>query len=136
MSIDTIREFCMSLPHATERVQWGGVLVFKVAGKMFCIVILEPDRDDTLMSFKATEEEFVELQEIEGIIPAPYMARAKWLALERWDALPMPELKRLLRKSYELVFAKLPKKEREKLERLREGRGPSTRRARGAPRSG
>ncbi len=110
MNIDTIREFCLSLPHVTEQVQWGDALVFKVAGKMFCVASLEPERDDTLMSFKATEEEFVELQEIEGIIPAPYMARAKWLALERWDALPMPELKRLLQKSYELVFAKLPKK--------------------------
>ncbi len=111
MTVEAIREFCMSLPHATEQVQWGGMLVFKIAGKkMFCLLNLEPERDDALVFFKASEEEFLALQENEGVIPAPYMARAKWLALEGWDALPMPELKRLLKKSYELVFAKLPKR--------------------------
>jgi predicted DNA-binding protein (MmcQ/YjbR family) len=115
MTIDAIRKFCMSLPHATEQVQWVRDLVFKVGGKMFCVVNLEPEREETLMSFKATEEEFITLQEVEGIVPAPYMARNKWVALERLDVLPAPELQRLLAKSYELVFAKLPKREQAKL---------------------
>jgi len=115
MNVEAIRAFCMSLPHATEQVQWVRDLVFKVGGKMFCVVNLEPERDEVLMSFKATEEEFVTLQEIEGIVPAPYMARNKWVALERMDALPAAELKRLLRTSYELVFARLSKREQEKL---------------------
>ena len=110
MNIDAIRKFCMSLPHATEQVQWVRDLVFKVGGKMFCVLNLEPEREEVLLSFKATDEEFVTLQEIEGIIPAPYMARAKWVAMERYDAVPWAELQRLLRKSYELVMAKLPKK--------------------------
>jgi predicted DNA-binding protein (MmcQ/YjbR family) len=135
MNVDAIREFCMSLPHATEQVQWVRDLVFKVGGKMFCVVNLEPQREEVLMSFKATEEEFHELQEVEGIIPAPYMARNKWVALQRWDVLPMREVKRLIRKSYELVYAKLPKKVQEG---FGQGRGPSTRRRRkrAAPRSG
>ncbi len=52
-----------------------------------------------------------------GIIPAPYMARAKWVALETKEALATDELTRLLRESYDLVFAKLPKKTREALAR-------------------
>ena len=105
----------MSLPHATEQVQWVRDLVFKVGGKMFCVVNLEPEREETLMSFKVTDEEFVTLQETEGIVPAPYMAKNKWVALEELDVLPAEELKRLLRGSYELVFARLPKKEQAKL---------------------
>ena len=130
VEIDAIREFCLSLPHTTEQVQWGGMLVFKIAGKkMFCLLNLEPERDDTLVFFKASDEEFLALQENEGVIPAPYMARAKWLALERWDALPAPELKRLLQKSYELVFAKLPKKTQAQLV-SRSKAGPSRAKAR------
>ena len=129
MNVDAIRAFCMSLPHATEQVQWVRDLVFKVGGKMFCVVNLEPQREEVLMSFKASEEEFVQLQEIEGIVPAPYMARNKWVALERRDVLPASELKRLLRTSYDLVFAKLPKKEQAKLS-VRSKAGPSRAKAR------
>jgi predicted DNA-binding protein (MmcQ/YjbR family) len=64
------------------------------------------------LSFKASAENFHELTERAGIIPAPYLARAQWIALEREDALSTAEIKRLLRKSYDLVFAKLTKKSR------------------------
>ena len=116
MNIEAIRKFCMSLPHATEQVQWVRDLVFKVGGKMFCVLNLEPERDETLMSFKATDEEFVTLQETEGIVPAPYMAKNKWVALEDLNVLPAKELERLLAKSYELVFAKLPKRTQAELQ--------------------
>ncbi len=136
MTVDAIRAFCMSLPHATEQVQWVRDLVFKVGGKMFCVLNLEPEREETLLSFKATEEEFVALQEIEGVVPAPYMAKNKWVALEKLDVLSAEELKQLLRTSYELVFAKLPKKEQRKFRDSVQGRGLSTLRRRAARRSG
>ena len=44
-----------------------------------------------------------------GIIPAPNLARAQWVALEDEDALTRRELEPLLRSAYELVRAKLPK---------------------------
>jgi len=53
---------------------------------------------------------FAELIEQDGIIPAPYVARYHWVALERFDALPQRELKELLKKAYQLVREKLPKK--------------------------
>jgi hypothetical protein len=62
------------------------------------------------MSFKCTPEEFAELVEQPGTIPAPYSARYHWVALEHEDALTVAEIKRLLQRSYDLVFAKLPKK--------------------------
>ena len=107
MSVDWIRSTCMAMPHATEEVQWGNHLLFKVGGKMFAITGLEHSAGVT---FKCTDEEFAELTERPGIIPAPYMARNKWVAVERLDALPRAELKRLLGTSYELVKAKLTKK--------------------------
>ena len=71
MKIDWLREHCISLPHATETVQWGDDLVFKIAGKMFAVVPLEPSAP-TLLAFKCTPEKFAELVEIPGIIPAPW----------------------------------------------------------------
>jgi predicted DNA-binding protein (MmcQ/YjbR family) len=111
--IDWVREFCLSFPHATEQVTWGADLTFRISGKIFAVTVLEPAK--VWLSFKCSAENFAELTERAGIIPAPYMARAQWVALETKDALPKQELASLLRESYELVFAKLPKKTREAL---------------------
>jgi predicted DNA-binding protein (MmcQ/YjbR family) len=108
MNIEWVRRFCLSHPHTTETVQWGNDLVFKIGGKMYAVAVLEPG--DHCLSFKCAPEDFAELVERPGVAPAPYLARAHWVALERPDALPRPEIKQLLRKAYDLVFAKLPKK--------------------------
>lgn len=108
MSAEWIRAHCLSLPHATETVQWGDNLVFKIAGKMFAIVPLSVG--PLAVSFKCGPEEFAELTERPGIVPAPYLARAQWVALEHIDALPRMEIVLLLSASYELIKAKLPKK--------------------------
>ena len=106
MNIDQLRQLCLSFPGATEQIQWGDDLLFKVGGKMFVVIPLEPAR--VWLTLKADPEEFAELTERPGIIPAPYLARAKWIAVESRETLPQTEITALLRKSYELVFAKLP----------------------------
>lgn len=108
MNIDWVRQYCLSLPHTTETVQWGDDLVFKIAGKMYTVAALEPG--DHWLSFKCTPDGFARLVEQEGIIPAPYLARAHWVSLETADALPRAEIKRLIHQAYTLVFAKLPRK--------------------------
>jgi predicted DNA-binding protein (MmcQ/YjbR family) len=113
MDRDSVRNICLALPGATENVQWGSDLVFKVADKMFAVMNLEPG--PVALSFKCTPEEFQELSERPGCLPAPYLARAQWIALEDFDALPARDLQRLLRRSYDLVVAKLPKRTRESL---------------------
>lgn len=105
MNIDWVRSYCKKMPHATETVQWGDDLVFKVGGKMFAVLVLIPAK--VWLSFKCSPEEFAELTERPGIIPAPYSARYHWVALETQDALAQIELERLLRSSYDMVFAKL-----------------------------
>ena len=113
MTIDSVREYCLSLPHATESIQWGDDLVMKVGGKMFAVIVLEPAA--VWISFKCTPEEFAELIERPGIVPAPYAARYHWVALQTRDALTQSELKRQLEQSYSLVLDKLPKKVRAEL---------------------
>lgn len=113
MNTDSIREHCISLPNTTENLQWGDHLCFKIGGKLFAILPLGPE--GTRLTFKASEESFAELVEVEGIIPAPYLARAKWVALERLDALRDGALRDLLSESYRLVMEKLPAKKRQQL---------------------
>jgi predicted DNA-binding protein (MmcQ/YjbR family) len=113
MNIDQLRKLCLSFPGVTEQIQWGDDLLFKVGGKMFAVAPLEPAK--IWISFKATPDNFAELTEKPGVLPAPYLARAKWIALESQDALLDPETAQLLRESYELVLAKLPLKMRESI---------------------
>jgi predicted DNA-binding protein (MmcQ/YjbR family) len=113
MNIDWIRDLCLSFPQTTEQIQWGDDLVFKVAGKIHAITVLKPAK--IWLCFKVSPEKFAELTERPGIIPAPYLARAKWIALETKDALLPDELTSLLRESYDMVVAKLPRKTRETL---------------------
>jgi predicted DNA-binding protein (MmcQ/YjbR family) len=98
----------MEFPGATEQIQWGYDLVFKVGGKMFAVARLEPA--PVFLSFKASAENFAMLPERANIIPAPYLARANWVALQNNEALATGELESLLRESYDLVAAKLPQK--------------------------
>lgn len=111
--IDWVRELCLSFPHATEQVTWGADLTFRISGKIFAVAVLEPAK--VWLSFKCSAENFAELTERDGVIPAPYLARAQWVALERKEALQKEELAPLLREAYDLVIAKLPKKTRQAL---------------------
>lgn len=120
MNIDSLREFLLSLPHVEETMQWGDNLVFwagdkAIGGKMFALANLSRDSNGVL-SFSAGPERYHELLEIEGVFPAPYMARIFWVALERYDVFPSGELQELLRNAYQLTFAKLPKRTRNVLD--------------------
>jgi DNA transformation protein len=111
MTLDSVRQICRGLPGATEDIKWGADLAFSVGGKMFCVVSVVPPHQ---ISFKCTPEEFGELVERPGIVPAPYLARAMWVQESvLGEALEREELERLVRTSYELVRAKLPRKKRD-----------------------
>src|SRR5947209_1366094 len=113
MNTETLRTFCMSLPQVTEDIKWGHDLCFLIAEKMFAVTSLESDGHN--LSFKCTPERFAELIEMEGIIPAPYMARNHWVMLQKFDALRDPEIEDLVLRSYELVLAKLPKRTQQEI---------------------
>lgn len=110
MTIDAVRNICRSLTAVTEDVKWGSDLCFSVAKKMFVVVNLEPPHQ---IAFKCTPETFGELVERPGIIPAPYMARNMWVQEQSLgETLTRRELEALIRTSYDLVVAKLPKSKR------------------------
>jgi predicted DNA-binding protein (MmcQ/YjbR family) len=104
MSVESIRRFCLSFPQATENLQWGDDLCFKVGGKIFALLSLSsvPQR----LMFKCTPENFAELVEHEDIVPAPYVGRYKWVSFQRLDVLPWAEVKGLIGQSFEMVAAK------------------------------
>jgi predicted DNA-binding protein (MmcQ/YjbR family) len=112
MDAETLRAYLLTLPDVAETMQWGDNLVYwvgdkAIGGKMFVLSSLSPDHG-AVLSFAAGPERFAELVEQEGLFPAPYLARAHWVAVERWDTLNVRELKELLAHARELVFAKLP----------------------------
>jgi predicted DNA-binding protein (MmcQ/YjbR family) len=136
MNVDQLREICLSFAGATEQIQWGDDLVFKVAGKMFAVTPLVPGYN--WLSLKASPESFVELTERPGIIPAPYLARAKWVAIETPNVLDAAEVATLLRTSYDLVVEKLPRMTRKTLASAQPtaGKKRSTARSKAAKRRG
>jgi predicted DNA-binding protein (MmcQ/YjbR family) len=110
MTLESLRAICRALPEVTEDVKWGGDLCFCVREKLFVVVNLEPPHQ---VSFKCTPESFGELVERPGIIPAPYMARNMWVQEQELGAtLDRNEFDALVKTSYELVVAKLPKSKR------------------------
>lgn len=116
VDIEKIRRFCLALPGTTEDIQWGNDLLFRVGGKIYAGSSLDA-ASPTRLSFKCAPEEFAELTERDGIVPAPYVARYHWVALERWDALSEQDIKRVVRDSYEMIRAKLPRSFRDKMTR-------------------
>jgi len=107
--IDWIRKVCLALPEAKEKMQWGENLCFKVRGKIFAIVDLAEGNCPPIC-FKCSPEKFFELVEIDGIEPAPYVGRHKWVLVSRSEALSSENLANLIRQSYRLVVAKIPRK--------------------------
>src|SRR5271170_5668721 len=134
MDIEAIREYCLSLPATTEKIQWGADLVFKVGGKMYAALVLD-DRQVGRLSFKSTPEGFAELVEREGIEPAAYAARYHWVTVLPPHALRDDEIRTLLRAAYDIVRAALPKKVQQKLSsESARTRTPSRPKRRRAPR--
>jgi predicted DNA-binding protein (MmcQ/YjbR family) len=116
MDAEKMRAMLLELPHVVETMQWGANLVFwvgdkAIGGKMFAMVDLD-DKGGPLISYAAGPERFAELVEKEDVIPAPYLARAYWVAVERWDVFRASEWQREMEAAHGIVHAKLPKRTR------------------------
>jgi len=134
MDNERIREICMAIPHVCETVNWGHHLVYwagdrDIGGKMFAMTDLDGTGTGVLW-FHCGPERFHELLEVEGIIASPYLAKAHWVTVERWDVLRPREIEQELKRAYELIFAKLPARtkkvlalpEKERMKVIRERR--------------
>jgi predicted DNA-binding protein (MmcQ/YjbR family) len=114
MTYDAVTKHLKSLPGAELSIQWGDDHIFKVGGKMFA-AMGPKKRGPQGMSFKADEISFHVLTKKRGIVPAPYLARAQWVRIDRLDRLPAKQLKGYLTRAHALVAQKLPKKTRKAL---------------------
>src|SRR5688572_11841157 len=114
-----LRAILDAWPGVASGIKWEDDLVFTVAGKMFCVLCVRGpafgERVAGRMSFKVEDARFLELTERPGFVPAPYLARAHWVLVSKPESLPAGELRELLRRSYELVREKLPKKTQREL---------------------
>lgn len=112
MDAEQARDFLLGLPHVRETQQWGGLVYWvadkAIGGKMFCLV--NPDGEHPPISYAAGQPRFAELAEIEGLFPAPYLARAFWIAAERWDVFRTAEWQAELQAAHQLTLAKLPRR--------------------------
>lgn len=107
----TLAEFdaiCAALPHTTFVHQWGGAHVWKVGGKIFAIGHMGGEAGE--ISFKAAPQAFAMMLESGDFVPAPYLARAGWVAVRSNGTLPDGVLRAYLAEAHRVVFAKLPKK--------------------------
>lgn len=114
MDNERIRAICMALPHVTETVNWGHHLVYwvghrDIGGKMFAMTDLDGTGSGVLW-FHCGAVRFHELLENEGIHASPYLAKAYWVTLERWDALRPREIEEELGRAHALILEKLPKR--------------------------
>ncbi len=112
MDAERARTFLHHLPHVVETMQWGANLVFwvgdkAIGGKMFTLVDLDC-RGGNVISFSAGPELYNDLLELEGLVPAPYLARVHWVAAGNWSALRNAEWEQHLRNAHHLTFARLP----------------------------
>ncbi|QDQ26622.1 MmcQ/YjbR family DNA-binding protein [Chitinimonas arctica] len=112
-----IEAFCLALPGVSADIKWDCARVFSVHDKMFCLIHMDAAQS-TGPSFKVDPQRFLEMTDQPGFIPAPYLARHHWVKLTDMDAIAAPHLADLLRTSYQLVRAKLPKKQRDALPAL------------------
>lgn len=114
MNLAAVQKFCASLPAATFDVKWGNDFVYSIGSKMFAVACNDADGKPTV-SFKVDAERFLELTDREGFIPAPYLARVKWVQIVDLKAVGDAELKALITRSHALVAAGLSRKLRASL---------------------
>lgn len=115
MNIEELREYCLAKKGVTESFPFDETtLVFKVAGKMFCLTDLV---DDFSLALKNDPEKNMELREqFPAVKPGYHMNKQHWNTVLADGTLPDKMLRQMIDESYELVVKKLPKKIREKLQ--------------------
>ena len=108
MTIEELQKICKKFKGMTEDIKWENHLCFNVGEKMF--LVTSPDAVPNSASFKVSDEEFEELSQKEGFIPAPYLSRYKWVHLDDINRLSKKQWEHYAQQSYQLIAVKLPAK--------------------------
>jgi len=110
MTREEFDDYCKSLKATTHVVQWGGASVWKIGGKIFTIAPLYEKAEYQRISFKCSELSYEILCQQDGIIPAPYLARAQWVQVLEEGVMSDEQIKEYIHDAYDIIKAKLTKK--------------------------
>jgi predicted DNA-binding protein (MmcQ/YjbR family) len=113
LSPDAFRDACLGLPAATLTVQWGDTQVFKVGGRMFALMGGAVAQDG--ISLKVSDLAYEVLVETGRAVPAPYLARARWVRFSDLATLDEAEVRDWLHNAHRLVVARLTRAVRREL---------------------
>lgn len=108
MTIEDIQEICEKYRGVTQDIKWEDHLCFMVGGKMF--LITAPDAVPCSASIKVADESFDEIAAMEGLMPAPYLARYKWVWMDDISRLSRRQWESFIDTAYHVVASKLPSK--------------------------
>jgi predicted DNA-binding protein (MmcQ/YjbR family) len=122
MDLEQFREYCLSKVGATESMPFGqGVLVFKVAGKIFALAAL--DEIPATVNLKCDPDLALELRDrYEQVRPGYHMNKKHWNTVEIDRGVPEAELRKMIEHSYVLVMRALSKAQRDQLIRQKQSR--------------
>lgn len=117
MNIETLRNYCLSKKGATEEFPFGEfTLVFKVGSRMFALTSLDSELS---INLKCDPEKAVELRERHPAVqPGYHMNKNHWNTVYIDGTVPLSTIYEWIDHSYDLVFKKLPTKEREKVQKM------------------
>ncbi len=110
MTPQALHAAALALPGATHVVQWGGADVYKVGGRIFAINGLSGS-----VAFKASDIAYAAMVESGMARPAPYLARAKWVAMDDLAAIDDADMIGWLTSAHSLVAARLTRAARRDL---------------------
>ncbi len=115
MNIEEVRDYCLSLPFATERCPFGpDTLAMEIGGRMFCLMTL--DGEWNFFNIKVNPDYGVELcDRYSGIRPGYHMNKRHWVSVDFQGDVPDSVQEVLLYRSYCQTAMGLPKKEQARL---------------------
>lgn len=112
MRASDVEKFCLSLPGVSVHMPWADSRVYKVGNKMFAMLALSEHGRLPEVWFRAGDGSFEILVRQSGVRPCPYLARAKWVALDSPRVLPPKVLKAYLGRAHAQVMEGLSRKKK------------------------
>ncbi len=115
MNIEEVREYGLSLPHATERCPFGpDTLTLEIGGRIFCLMTLDGQWD--FYNLKIDPEYSIELRDkYSGIRPGYHMNKRHWVSVVFYGDVPDALQKELILHSYRQALSMLPKRVQKEL---------------------
>ncbi len=102
MELEQLMEICAAMPHSTHDIKWENHLCYCVGGKMFILISL--DIVPVTASFKVSDEDFYEMSIHQDCLPAPYLARYKWIFTKDINTFTKQEWQRIIHQAYKLLY--------------------------------